>query len=75
MSSVQEIGLVPNTGALSEVVAASTTSAQSTVLYTDRDGYVNVYCSADYFMRMGTNPTALATGVDQFVPGGNLVVG
>ena len=27
MSSVQEIGLVPNTGALSQVVAASTISA------------------------------------------------
>ena len=75
MSATIVIGLVPNEGGKSEQVAASTVSAQSTVLYPTPQsaGYVNVYCASDYFFKAGVNPTALATGVDQFVPGGNLL--
>jgi hypothetical protein len=68
-----QISLVPNTGARSETVATSTTSAQSTALYTTQAGYVNLFSDVDCFMRMGENPTALNTGVDQFIPGGNLL--
>lgn len=68
-----EISLVPNEGGKSEIVAVTATSAQSSVLYTDRSGYINLISTIDCFMRMGTNPTALNTGVDQFVPAGNLL--
>ena len=68
-----EITLVPNEGAKSEIVVTSTTSAQSSALYTSQAGYVNVLSTVDCFMRMGENPTALNTGADQFIPGGNLV--
>lgn len=68
-----EISLVPNVGASSESVAISTTSAQSSALFSSAAGYVNIFSNVDCFMRMGTNPTALNTGVDQFIPGGNLL--
>lgn len=68
-----EISIVPNTGGRSETVAISTTSAQSSALFTDVAGYVNIFSTIDCFMRMGTNPTALNTGVDQFIPGNNLL--
>ena len=69
-----EVSLVPNTGARSEVIATvAATSVQSSVLFTDKAGYVNVFSELDCFMRMGTNPTALNTGVDQFIPAGNLL--
>lgn len=68
-----EISLVPNVGGLSESVAVSAVSAQSSVFSTTGLEFVNLYSTIDVFMRMGTNPTALATGVDQYVPGGNLV--
>lgn len=68
-----QISLVPNEGNKSEVIAISTTSAQSTALYGNSNGYVNLFSDVDCFMRMGLNPTALNTGVDQFIPGGNLL--
>lgn len=68
-----ELSLVPNEGSRSETVAISTTSAQSTALYSTSPGYVNIFSTVDCFMRMGTNPTALNTGVDQFIPGNNLL--
>lgn len=73
MGPVLEVSLVPNEGGRSEQVAISTTSAQSTVLYTVAPGYVNLITTIDCFMRMGANPVALSTGVDQFVPAGNLM--
>lgn len=70
-----EISLVPNTGGRSEIVAISATSAQSSVLYPapQSPGYINLITTIDCFMRMGTNPVALNTGVDQFIPAGNLL--
>jgi hypothetical protein len=68
-----EISLVPNEGGRSEIIAVSATSAQSSVLYLDRSGYVNLISTIDCFMRMGTDPAALNTGVDQFLPAGNLL--
>lgn len=68
-----EIGLVPNEGNKSETVTTSATSAQSTVLYTDKSGYVNIFSTLDAFMRSGVNPTAVNTGADQFIPAGNLI--
>lgn len=69
-----EVSIVPNTGAQSEVLATvAATSVQSSVLYTNKAGYVNVYSELDCFMRMGENPTTVNTGVDQFIPAGNLL--
>ena len=72
MSQVIEVSFVPNEGGRSQAVSVSTTSAQSSVLYTNQAGYVNILSTVDCFIRMGTNPTALATGVDQFIPANNL---
>ena len=51
-------------GGESSKVAVSTTSAQSAII-----GRPSVVVTADVnvFMRRGTNPTALSTGVDQFL--------
>ena len=73
MSNSFETSLVPNTGGVSETVAISTVSAQSSALYPSYAGYVNIFSTVDCFMRMGTSPTALSTGVDQFIPGNNLL--
>lgn len=72
MSSL-EISLVPNAGGNSEVIAISTTSAQSSILFHEYAGYVNILSTTDCFMRTGANPTALADGTDQFIPGNNLL--
>lgn len=68
-----EISFVPNVGNLSAAVAISTTSAQSVVFSTRSESYVNLFSTADMFMRMGLNPVALSTGVDQFIPANNTV--
>ena len=68
-----EISFVPNEGGRSELVAVTTSSAQSAVLCSNTDGYVNLISTIDCFVRMGVNPTALSTGVDQFMPAGNLL--
>lgn len=68
-----EISLVPNEGGDSELIAISTVSAQSSILFPGYAGYVNILSTVDCFMRSGTNPTALADGTDQFIPGNNLL--
>lgn len=68
-----EISFTPNEGGRSESLAISSTSAQSSVLYTASAGYVNLISTADCFMRMGVSPTAVSSGADQFVPAGNLM--
>jgi hypothetical protein len=68
-----EVSFVPNEGNHSQLVAVTTTSAQSTVLYTVAPGYVNIISTIDCFVRMGVNPVALNTGVDQFMPAGNMM--
>jgi len=73
----REVTLNVDTGGNSQVVAISGTSAQSAVL-TSPDTNLNkstldVVCTptVDCFVRQGSNPTALATGVDIFLVGGN----
>ncbi len=73
MSMVKEISLVPNDGGLSETISVSTTSAQSTVLSTEGDMYVNVYSTHQCFMRMGLDPIALGDGTDQLIPADKLL--
>lgn len=54
------------TGGTSQAIAISGTSAQSAVINNSKTVYI---CSTvDCFIRQGLNPTALATGVDQFLP-------
>lgn len=60
----QELSLVIDTGGLSQKVAISTTSAQSTALNVD---YAIVTPDTVCFIRQGADPTALATGVDQIL--------
>lgn len=72
MSQTFETSLVPNEGGKSETVSVSTTSAQSSAFYTNAAGYVNIFATHDCFMRMGTNPTAVSTGADQFIPANSL---
>lgn len=62
----QSLSLSP--GGTSQTVAMSTASAASTAINAP---YIVVYVSADCFGRSGTSPTALSTGVDQFLVGGN----
>jgi len=50
----------------SQALAISSTSAKASI----RDASVVIYATVDCFMRAGSNPTALATGVDQFIPAG-----
>lgn len=72
MSLNLELSLVPNEGGLTQQLAIGVDVAQTTVLYTDKAGYVNIYSTAECFMRMGTNPlTVRAT--DQYIPAGNLL--
>jgi hypothetical protein len=65
---IAEHSLTITGGNDSQTVAMSTTSAQSTALNSES---IVVYVSADCFARAGTNPTALSTGVDVFLVGGN----
>jgi hypothetical protein len=51
-------------------VSISSTSAQSSTI--DK-GQAVIYATTDCFMRQGSNPTALSTGVDQFIPGSTLL--
>lgn len=65
----QETGQI-YTGGQSQKVSVSATSAQSTALTCKSV----VLCSdVDCFIRQGANPTALATGVDQFLPAYTMV--
>jgi len=79
-----EVSFVPNAGGLSQKIATSTVSAQTTAFGTATstsnnqlaspvDGtYVNVYSDSLAFMRQGLNPIAVNTGVDQIVPANQL---
>ena len=53
-------------GGQSQVVAVTTSSAQSSAIATSKTA---VLCSTvDCFIRQGSNPTALSNGTDQFLP-------
>lgn len=67
-SATREESLTLTPGGSSQSVSMSTTSAASTALYAP---YIVVYVSNDCFARSGASPTALSTGVDQFLVGGN----
>lgn len=54
-------------GGESQAVSISTTSAQSTAILSSR---VVVYATVECWFRQGSDPTALATGVDQYLPAG-----
>jgi len=53
-------------GGQSQVVTVSSTSAQSSAITGSKTLYL--CATVDCFIRQGSNPTALATGVDQFLP-------
>ncbi len=57
--------MVALNGGESSSVAVSSTSAQSGVILAGR---VVLFSTVDVFFRQGSNPTALATGVDQLLP-------
>lgn len=67
MEENREISLIANAGNTSQAVSMSTTSAQSAAM---PGNSALVSPSVDCFMRQGDDPTALATGVDQFLFGG-----
>ena len=54
-------------GGESQAVSVSTTSAQSAAILGSR---VVVYSTVECWLRQGSNPTALSTGVDQYLPAG-----
>lgn len=63
----REISLVIDAGGRSASVSMSTTSAQTAASET---GSGVLYVSADCFVRSGADPTAVSTGADQFLVGG-----
>lgn len=67
---VLQESVVALNGGESQTVAVSSTSAQSTALKAKR---AVLYSTVDVFFRQGSNPTALATGVDQFLPANTLL--
>ena len=58
-------------GGASEARTVTASSAQSAKSYPT--GKAVVYATVDCYVRAGGNPTALATGVDQFIPAGRLL--
>ena len=66
---VIEISLTAQEGGLSSKIALSNLSVQYTV--PPKCNSLMVTLDVDCFIRMGTNPTALADGTDQFLLGGN----
>ncbi len=68
-----EISLVPLEGGTASVVTLGAgVSNQSGVFDLNRDVYVIVTPTVDVFLRQGTNPTALSTGVDQILLANNM---
>jgi hypothetical protein len=65
----KEVSVFIGAGGASQSVSISATSAQSAVIDADN---ATVYSTVDCFVRAGANPTALANGTDQFIPGGSL---
>ena len=71
IDSNKELSISVNAGGTSQkVTLAASTSAQSTAIDAE---FVMVYSTVDCFVRAGANPTALATGVDQFIPANTLL--
>lgn len=67
---VFEESVVALKGGTCEAVAVSTTSAESAAI---TSGRVVLYSSVECFFRQGSNPTALATGVDQILPASTML--
>ncbi len=66
---IVEQSMVVKANGDSQAITVSGTSAQTNVFA--HPGHVVVSPTVDVFVRAGTNPTALATGVDQFLFGGS----
>jgi len=64
----REESLTLSSGGTSQSVSMSTTSASSTAIWAP---FIVVYVSVDCFARSGAAPTAVSTGADQFLVGGN----
>ncbi len=62
---MREIDLTLSSGGNCQAVSISSTSAQSGALPNDT---AVIYATVACFARTGSNPTALATGVDIFIP-------
>ena len=60
--------VLPATGGISQLIAVSTVSAQSTAFSDNTTVYM--HNTVGVYVRQGTDPTALNTGVDLFVPAG-----
>ena len=60
-----EESMLALSGGESSAVSVSGTSAQSAAI---NSGRVVLYATTEVFFRQGSNPTALATGVDQILP-------
>lgn len=66
--AVAEFHLRVTEGGTSQVVAVSTTSAQSTAI--NDVAHVLIYTNTAVAVRQGSNPTALTDGTDQVIPAG-----
>ena len=58
--------VLPAVGGISQRIEVSGTSAQSTVFSDNTTVYM--HNTIGVYVRQGTNPTALATGADLFIP-------
>lgn len=63
---VSEESITLYAGGISQQVALTTASAQSTAITGSKTLYV--VSTAACFVRQGANPTALADGTDQYIP-------
>lgn len=60
---------LPDAGGGSQLIAVSSTSAQSAVFSNHTASYM--VCDVGVYVRQGTNPTAVNTGVDTYIPAGS----
>lgn len=60
----QDLSIIVDTGARSQALAISSTSAQSAVINAD---YCLVTLTTSAFVRQGSNPTATSDGTDIFL--------
>lgn len=60
---IRQVSMSVGTGGTSQLVSFST-STQSTAITAD---HVIVTCTADCFVRAGSNPTALSDGTDRYL--------
>ena len=67
MNFVSQHSLTLSPGGTGEKIAISTVSAPSAAYFTP---YLVVYSDVACYARSGATPTALATGVDQYLVGG-----